>query len=228
MNFKDIPPFTRSASYAVDISFEHLPRSYARYVVEHGLNVNPDFQRKYVWTNDQKSRFIEYVLRGGTSGRDIYTNDPTWKVGDMDKRDFVLVDGKQRLDAALGFLNNEVKAFGLYFREFTGHMRFFHGFRWHVNDLQTREEILGWYIDLNSGGTPHTPDEIEHVKVLLANKTPAPVVPDTQRLAEARIDREVLAQPLEEIQAELDRFAYIAANPQPPPVAAKKKGRRTR
>lgn len=36
-----------------------------------------------------------------------------------------------------------------------------------VNDLQTEKEVLQWYVDMNSGGTPHTNDEIERVKKMI-------------------------------------------------------------
>ncbi len=36
-----------------------------------------------------------------------------------------------------------------------------------VNDLLTREEVLQWYIDLNTGGTDHTDEEINRVKEML-------------------------------------------------------------
>jgi hypothetical protein len=46
-----------------------------------------------------------------------------------------------------------------------------HTFDFIVNDLRTRKEVLQWYLDLNTGGTIHTSDEIEKVKRLLAAET---------------------------------------------------------
>ena len=42
------------------------------------------------------------------------------------------------------------------------------GFRWHVNDLSTYSEVLQWYLDLNSGGTVHTEEELNRVQQLLS------------------------------------------------------------
>ena len=42
------------------------------------------------------------MLRGGASGMNIYTNCPGWMSGSHG--DFVLVDGKQRVDAVCKFL----------------------------------------------------------------------------------------------------------------------------
>ena len=39
-----------------------------------------------------------------------------------------------------------------------------------VNDLQTREEVLQWYLELNSAGTPHSKEELDRVKALLARE----------------------------------------------------------
>ena len=37
----------------------------------------------------------------------------------------------------------------------------------HINNLQTRAEVLQWYLDFNSGGTMHTQDELNKVRKLL-------------------------------------------------------------
>ena len=38
-----------------------------------------------------------------------------------------------------------------------------------LNDLKSQREVLQWYIDLNSGGTPHSSEEIQRVKQLMEN-----------------------------------------------------------
>ena len=38
-----------------------------------------------------------------------------------------------------------------------------------VNDLADYDDVLRWYLQLNSGGTPHTEDELEKVRQLLEN-----------------------------------------------------------
>lgn len=43
-----------------------------------------------------------------------------------------------------------------------------HDIRVNINNLQTRKEVLQWYIEFNSGGTVHTKEEIDRVKELLA------------------------------------------------------------
>lgn len=179
----------------MNVGLGYLVAHYTMCVTEWGLDVAPDFQRAYVWTDRQKVSFVEYFLRGGSSGVDIYTNCPTWNsmVPPLDPKSwFVLVDGKQRLDALLGFLNNEFQVFGgSYFRDFTDKPRITSAnLRWHVNDLKTREECLQWYLDLNSGGTVHTQEDLDVVRNLLANQVPY-VRPEYSTILEhARLNRE--------------------------------------
>jgi hypothetical protein len=169
--------------------------------VEYNLDVNPDFQRSYVWTLEQKVRYVEFILRGGQTGRNIYTNCPGWVHGE--RCNFVLVDGKQRLDATLGFLNNEFQVFnGNYYRDYTDRLPFDARFRWHVNTLETREHVLQWYLDLNQGGTIHTPAELDKVKALLRDKVPYIEPTPDELLTAAGMHREAIQAALKVIQDE--------------------------
>lgn len=73
---------------------------------EYNLNMNPDFQRGHVWTEIQQSKYVEFILKGGKSGRDFYFN---WN---PDTNDYVCVDGLQRTTALQNFVHNKLKVFG--------------------------------------------------------------------------------------------------------------------
>jgi len=230
--FQDIPTFTRSAGYMVHVGLDYLARHYTRYVVEYGMDVSPDFQRGYVWRPEQKTRFMEYMIRGGTSGLDIYINCPTQgRMGPEYPEGWcVLVDGKQRLDAALGFLNNEFPIFGdNYFRDFTDSPRMTQSnFRWHVNDLHTRAECLQWYLDLNSGGTVHTEDELSKVRDLISEAAPYARPAYENILEQANLNRPIFDEIKREMTEEKERIekaqAEREANP-PKPTKKRSKGR---
>ena len=105
-----------------------------------------------------------------SAGNIVYFNCPSWhyEVKSGEYNDYVCVDGLQRLTAICKFINNEIKVFGSYFKEYEDPR----GVNQHtlivnVNDLKTEKEVLQWYIDMNAGGTPHTKDEIERVKRML-------------------------------------------------------------
>jgi len=42
-----------------------------------------------------------------------------------------------------------------------------HDMRININDLPTRKDVLQWYLQMNTGGTVHTEEEINRVKMLL-------------------------------------------------------------
>lgn len=82
--------------------------------------------------------------------------------------EYVIVDGKQRLQAVRCFLNNEIPVFGAYFKEYEDKMRMtVASFRWNIAMLKTRKEVLEWYLAFNAGGSVHTQEELDTVRRLL-------------------------------------------------------------
>lgn len=167
MRFKDIPKFTRAANYRITVSWRFLQDWIDKHIEDLNLDLNPDFQRNYVWTEEQKSRYVEYSLRSGLSGHELYFNCPGWM--NTFAGPFVLVDGKQRLSAVLGFLDNQVEVFdGYLYKDFEDKLGSVEPrFSVNINDLATRKEVLQWYLDLNTGGTIHTAKELNKVKKLI-------------------------------------------------------------
>ena len=178
-SFRDIPTFTQTSPYAVDYGWSHL-EEWLTEMVSRGLQLNPDFQRGHVWTPEQQVAYVEFVLRGGRSGRDILLNFPGFQHGmnadpkDPNAGEFVCVDGLQRLTAAMAFMHNEIPAFGTLFRDYTERLGYNISFRLHVNDLKTREDVLNWYLELNAGGTPHTQEELDRVRSMLSAERDCP------------------------------------------------------
>ena len=168
MKFKEIKSFTSFGSYNADIPLDYVIETIGRYLTNYNLELNPDFQRGHVWTDDQRMRYVEFLLKEGQSSRTIYFNCPGWM--DDFHGPFVLVDGKQRLDAIMKFIRNEIPAFGHKISEYTDRMPVGQTLKFNINNLKTRKEVLQWYLDLNAGGVVHTSDEINKVKSLLAKE----------------------------------------------------------
>jgi hypothetical protein len=164
MKYDDIPKFTKRDHYHINVALAEVPYMIERYIEHYSLETNPDFQRGHVWTGLQQTKYIEFLLAGGSSGQDIYFNHPYW-MRDM-KDSMVLVDGLQRITSILMFMDNKIKAYGHYYSEYD-YIPYDIGLIFHVNCLKTRAEVLSWYIQLNEGGVVHTPEEINRVKKLL-------------------------------------------------------------
>jgi uncharacterized protein with ParB-like and HNH nuclease domain len=144
-----------------------------------GLELHPDFQRGHVWTENQKHHFIENVLRGvvSTSGFLVQFNCPNWEDGSY-TGDLPLgmecIDGLQRITAVLDFLKGSVRPFGFTVDDLAGSSfaiksRF--RFRVAIHNFSNRAELLQHYLDLNTGGTPHSKEEIDRVHKLLDDAT---------------------------------------------------------
>jgi len=169
MKFKEIPQFTSWGSYQINASLDYVIEWINRNIEELGLQLNPDFQRGNVWTEQQQINYIEYLLKGGKLANVIYFNHPQW-MGNWEG-EFVCVDGLQRITAVMRFINNEIPAFGVYYKDFEDKMSHNIYLLINVNNLQTRKEVLQWYLEFNSGGTVHTQEELEKVKRLLEEET---------------------------------------------------------
>lgn len=171
MKFSDIKPFTKAGDYEVNIGLKYLESTLNDYAKDYGLELNPDFQRGAVWTEEQQIAYVEFFLKGGKTARVIHFNCPSFS-GSVKENDspMVCVDGLQRLTALRKFLNNEIKVFGAYLNVFEDKdimLRKIGQLRFNVNNLQTRKEVLQWYLDFNTGGTIHSQEEINRVKKLL-------------------------------------------------------------
>lgn len=166
--FRDIPQFIR-ANYHINVSWRHLEEHLKSWNDRlTWIDMDPDFQRAHVWTEAQQIAYLEYRMMKGPSGAEIQWNCTEW---DRFKKPapIQLVDGKQRLTAVLRFLHDEIPAFGHKKSEYEDQMSFGTGpdFIFFVNNLQTRAEVLTWYLQINNGGVIHTEEEISKVQSML-------------------------------------------------------------
>jgi len=167
MKFSDIKQFTIFGNYSINVSWRYMGQWLKEQIDELKLDINPDFQRAHVWSEAQQIAYIEFCLRGGRGSNTILFNCCGWNQ-DF-KGPFVLVDGKQRLEAVRKFLNDELIIFDKYkFSDFED-VLYNTGFIVVVNNLKSIKDVLIWYLELNSGGVVHTKEELQKVKDMLKN-----------------------------------------------------------
>lgn len=170
--------------YNCDVQFTDLNWHIERYRKNYdGFDENPDFQRGYVWTEEQQIKYIESFIRGavGDTARTITLNCPDFQ-RDKDKKSdltgFVVVDGLQRLTAVRRFMNDEIRVFndavsGGCDYDFFNYSRFnlksSNGLKFNILNLQTKKEVIDYYIAFNDGGTAHTKEEIDRVREIRNN-----------------------------------------------------------
>lgn len=166
----------RTACWSADYRWDRIEDSLQKLGKDWGgFEINPDYQRGHVWTPAQQTHFVENCLRGvvGISGMLIQFNCPHWSE-DPDYTDLPnglqCVDGLQRFTAISEFVKGNVKPFGLTADELVGtpfsarklYMKV------EVHNFATRAELLQHYLSINAGGSPHSAEEIDRVRALLA------------------------------------------------------------
>lgn len=169
MKLSDIPQLTQ-AHYHISVSLDMLEWTLERYAnkKESGcpLILEPEFQRGHVWTKEQQIAYCEFILRGGETGRTIIFNCRGWMASF--KGPMYLVDGLQRITALRAMLKGEVPVFGHSLLDYEDHdvkVRSIN-LTFQVGNLSSYADILKWYLEMNSGGTPHTQSEIDRVTAL--------------------------------------------------------------
>lgn len=142
----------------VTVSLDDIPRQLAH----DDTNMSPPYQRKLVWTVEQKQLFVGHVLQGGEVMPIVFQRVP-----DSGKAE--VLDGKQRLEAILAWLAGTVDAqlrdgrmvnindLVMGKRVPMGLMRISLRFRYINLPFEERKRF---YVDLNSGGTQHTKQQL--------------------------------------------------------------------
>ena len=153
--------------YRIDVAWDYMEDSLNRYKKQYNLELNSDFQRGHVWSRTQQIKYVEFILSGGITGKDIYFNYPNWQCHCNENDTMVCVDGLQRLTAAQKFMENEFKVFDKYYAKNFIRLDSRCGFKFNINDLTDKKDILRWYLEMNSGGTPHSKKEIKKVQSML-------------------------------------------------------------
>ncbi len=172
MKADDIPQLVY-ISGGFELSLDDIEDWLISYNKRYGINIDPDFQRPLVWPEAHKTKFIEFLLKGGKA-LPIMWNCPVWGGNSPSKdcdlgEELLLVDGKQRLNCITEFLNNKIPVFGGCFKDdiegIERHLRRT-DIMFRINKLSTKKELLKWYLELNEGQIAHTQEELDRIKTM--------------------------------------------------------------
>lgn len=170
LKYDDIPKYVGLIrSWGLDQSWHNIERFIDDLnTPDMPVELEPDFQRAHVWSPGQQVAWVEFCLRGGHQNSPIMFNEyPSGQI--------VLVDGLQRLTSIRKFRRGELRVLHGLYGKIDGWsydemdpsvkrvMRL--STRIEVNRLTTRESVLLWYIQLNSG-VAHTKEELDRVRSL--------------------------------------------------------------
>lgn len=155
----------------------------------YNVDINPDYQRGHVWTEEQRRRYVGFIIQGGQNRPLIINTGPDdngigWPGSGKDS-DYTfrteLVDGKQRYTSLVMWYNGEIDA------------RLYDGSTVNISELQEhgpsmsvlknsirvrlgivnldRKSVLEYYLRLNGGGTVHSDEELKRVREMLESES---------------------------------------------------------
>lgn len=139
-----------------------------------GVNLDPVYQRGHVWTTEQERLFVGAMLENPKAIPPFWFN---WIHKDFHRSNSEIVDGKQRINALCKWLKGKIKAkcpcgIEVHYSELTeiDHRNLSIGvmMSWSFVELD-QKEVMKFYLRLNSGGTIHTPKELDKVRELIDN-----------------------------------------------------------
>lgn len=140
------------------------------------IDLNPIYQRGYVWTEQQKN---DYILNLFESKAEIRPVVVQYAVKDKNDDVLEILDGKQRLSTLFDFINNKITVNGLYFKDLTNEdQEFIMNHKIDYRRIMNRsnssnlklETRLQLFYEINLYGTKMTNEELKEVQKLLINK----------------------------------------------------------
>lgn len=166
-SIKEIQSSIPHCVYAIDVPMRFVPE----YVERYEIDLDPDYQRDYVWTPEQQRAFVGALIQNPHAMTPIILNDLTNGMTGASE----IVDGKQRISAVRAWCDGKISAECpsgdvVHISELSDTDKRLLGvptcMRWKWVRLN-RSETLKYYLSLNGGGTIHTKEELDKVRRLL-------------------------------------------------------------
>lgn len=146
-----------------------------------GVVDNPDYQREYVWTTEDKVKLIDSVFNERSIGSFLFVEYPFAKY----KGAYEVLDGKQRINALIEFYSGKFPYQGKYYHQLSRQDRGrFMGLHIQHAELDgvrmSRSDMLELFLDVNTAGVPQSEEHIAKVKALLNEARAAEKHPESE------------------------------------------------
>lgn len=129
-------------------------------------NMNPVYQRDYVWSNNDKILLIDSIFNNIDIGKFVFIHLPYAP----DSPSYEILDGKQRLNALAGFYENRFSYRDLFFNDLSRHEKYqFTNYPVSVAELTdiTEQQKLRYFLTLNRTGKVMDQKHLEKVEAML-------------------------------------------------------------
>lgn len=156
--------FIKNEDLRLNYSQRHLADLFSK-AYYFGVDFEPEYQRDFVWELEDKIALIDSIFNNIDIGKLVFI-----KHDYSDDLLYEILDGKQRIRAILDFYEDRFQYQGYYFSDLSGRDQD-HFEHYSINvaeiDKMTREQILRYFIMLNTGGKPMAKEQLNKVKKML-------------------------------------------------------------
>jgi hypothetical protein len=158
------PSFTKDKEFRMSQSNRDIEGLLSMVLGDHaGVDFTPEYQREYVWSNEDKVKLIESIFNNVTIGLFLFANLPYQD----NAKQYEIIDGKQRLSALIDFFEDRFSYQGVYYSELSNKdMRQFDNYSISIGFLNepTEKEKYAAFLAVNTFGKVMDKEHIESVR----------------------------------------------------------------
>lgn len=173
---RDIQPTSIREEDIDDLNIQFLQQSISSlhsYLYYFGIDMNPEYQRDYVWEMSDKVNLIHSIFNKIDIGRFVFIRRPYGERKEL----YEVLDGKQRLSALKDFIEDRFTYQGKLFSELSfGDQCYFNSFgivvgqvESHSNNPVTLKQKLKYFLKINTVGKVMDLTHLEKIKEQLNN-----------------------------------------------------------
>lgn len=136
-----------------------------------GIDMNPDYQRGYVWDCEDKELLIDSIFNNIDIGKFVLIDTEDWQVTDLY---YEILDGKQRLSTMIEFFENRLKYKGKYYNDLSlDDQRTFKEHTVSVAEVKdcNKKDALKYFLMLNRTGKSMDKAQLDKVENMLNEMT---------------------------------------------------------
>jgi hypothetical protein len=162
-----------------DVRFQYMQRDLSSLlsmmVNKYGIDLEPEYQRGNIWSDEQRYDLIESVFRNIDIGKFAVIKRPWGPDGNkpLTPKLYEMLDGKQRLTALFDFYTGRFKYRGKYYYELhprdQGHFKHY-TISYAESSPLTKEQKYRYFLKLNVTGSPVAKEHLDKVRRMWENE----------------------------------------------------------
>lgn len=145
-------------------------QSLLHYYYFFGINMDPDYQRDYVWADKDKEYLLDSIFSKLDIGKFVLVEQDS-KVWFETHNMYEILDGKQRLSTLVAFYENRIPYHGVYYNQLSGlDKNTFQtlGVSYAIVDSTAeKKQVLEYFLALNRSGRVMSREQLEKVERML-------------------------------------------------------------